>query len=155
MTSEYNASLWDYKPRKFKELINTITPESKPILEVLAEFREISVLPRKFREMVVEDISTNADLTQELLDIRNGMPPENGFKLGCKSKAREIQLIDSLAESYAIDKSKAKAKVLIGRYDNRPTQCYTYALEVEIAPRIIDYKIFVYGNKYIRSQRKS
>jgi hypothetical protein len=93
-----------------------------------------------FRKMVIEDVCTNSKLIEELLNTRNGMSPENGFKLGCKPKTREIQLIDSLAESYNIDKAKAKARVVIGRYDTRPTlgnkgQCYTYALEVVLASR--------------------
>lgn len=131
----YDTSLWDYKPGEFRQLINVITPKSTLVSEILARFRELPVLPRKFKEMIVGEVSADPKLILELLNIRTGMPPESKFNLGCKLKYREQQLIDSLAESYEIDKEKAKAKVVLGIYDNRPTQYFTYALEVVIAPR--------------------
>lgn len=134
----YDTSLWDYKPVEFKRFISTISDKSLLVPEVLANFREFTVIPRKFRDMTIAQVSVNPKLIQELLDIRNGMQPETGFKLGCKPKVREQQLIENIAESYPIDKTKAKAKVTVRQYKDHPdhpNQCYNYALEVVIAPR--------------------
>ena len=130
----WNTSLWDYKKGGFRQLINTISDKSVPVPYALAKFREVDQLPRKFKQMKVEDVSANPNLILELWNSRINMPAEKEYRLGCKKAYREKQLIDSLAESYPIDTRLAKSKVILGRYsDEERTFCY--AFEVAIAPR--------------------
>jgi hypothetical protein len=130
----YATSLWDYKRGEFKELIRTLTNKSVLVSEALVGFRELPCLPRKLKQMTVQEVSDNPELIQQLYNSREVMQPEAKFKLGCKPKVREKELIDSLAESYEIDYDTAKAKVVLGRYsDDQQTFCY--AIEVVIAPR--------------------
>ena len=71
----------------------------------------------------------------ELWKSREGMKPEATFKLGCKPKVRERQLINSLNEIYKIDTERARAKVVIGHYSDSQ-QTFIFAIEVAAAPRI-------------------
>ena len=84
--------------------------------------------------MTIQEVSANSGLVLELLNTRAEIEPESKFNLGCKPKERELQLIDKFTETYIIDKKKAKAKVVLGHFDNRPNQYFTYALEIVIAP---------------------
>jgi pimeloyl-ACP methyl ester carboxylesterase len=130
----WNTSLWDYKKGGFRQLINTISDKSVLLPHALANFREVDQLPRKFKQMQVQEVSANPNLILELWSSRLNMPSEKEYRLGCKKAFREKQLIDSLAETYPIDTKLAKSKVVLGRYsDDERTFCY--ALEVVIAPR--------------------
>jgi hypothetical protein len=130
----WNTSLWNYKKGGFRQLINTISNKSVLVPHALSNFREVDQLPRKFKQMQVQDVSANPNLILELWSSRTNMPAEKEYKLGCKKAFREKQLIDSLVETYPIDTKLAKSKVVLGRYsDNERTFCY--ALEITIAPR--------------------
>lgn len=130
----FNTSLWDYKKGGFRQLINTISDKSVPVPHALANFREVDQLPHKFKQLKVQEISSNPNLILELWSSRTNMPAEKEYRLGCKKAYREKQLIDSLAETYPIDTKLAKSKVVLGRYsDDERTFCY--AIEVSIAPR--------------------
>jgi hypothetical protein len=130
----WNTSLWDYKKGGFRQLINTISDKSVLVPHALSNFREVDQLPRKFKQMQVQDVSANPNLILELWSSRTNMPAEKGYKLGCKKALHEKQLIDSLAETYQIDTKLAKSKVVLGQYsDDERTFCY--AVEVVIAPR--------------------
>jgi hypothetical protein len=84
--------------------------------------------------MQVQEVSADPNLILELWSSRTNMPAEKEYRLGCKKAFREVQLIDSLAETYPIDKKLAKSKVVLGRYsDDESTFCYD--VEVAIAPR--------------------
>lgn len=130
----WNTSLWDYKRGGFRQLVNTISNKSDLVPQALANFREVDQLPRKFKQMSVQEVSANPNLILELWNSRINMPAEKEYKLGCKKAYRENELVNSLAESYPIDVKLAKAKVVLGRYsDEERTFCY--ALEAAIAPR--------------------
>ena len=130
----WNTSLWDYKKSGFRQLINTISDKTVLIPHALANFREVDQLPRKFKQMRVQEISANPNLILELWNSRTNMPAEKEYRLGCKKGFREKQLIDSLAESYPIDTKLAKSKVVLGRYSD-DEQSFCFAVEVAIAPR--------------------
>ncbi len=130
----WNTSLWWYKPGEFRQLINVISDKSILVSESLANFREVSQLPRKFKQMTIQEVSVSLDAILELLNSRINMPAETKFKLGCKKAYRRKQLIDTLAEIYEIDVNEAKAEVVLGCYSDH-IQTYPYALEVVIAPR--------------------
>lgn len=130
----YVTSLWDYKKGEFKDFIRAITDKSIPVSDALIGFRELPCLPRKFKQITIQEISDRPELIQELYNSRKAMQPEAKFKLDCKPKVREIELIDSLAENYEIDKEAARAKVVLGHYSD-VQQTFCYAIEVAIAPR--------------------
>jgi hypothetical protein len=130
----YVTSLWDYKKGEFKDLIRAITDKSTLVSDALIGFRELQCLPRRFKQMTIQEVSDHPELIQQLYDSRKAMEPEAKFKLGCKPKVREKQLIDSLGESYKIDTEAAKAKVVLGRHSD-VQQIFCYAIEVVIAPR--------------------
>jgi hypothetical protein len=130
----WNTSLWDYKKSGFRQFINTISDKTVLVPYALANFREVDQLPRKFKQMQVQEISADPNLILELWSSRANMPAEKEYRLGCKKAFREEQLIDSLAETYPIDKKLAKSKIVLGRYsDDERTFCYD--VEVAIAPR--------------------
>ena len=130
----WNTSLWDYKKGGFRQLINTISDKTVLVSHALVNFREVDQIPRKFKQMQVQEVSTNPNLILDLWSSRTNMPAEKEYKLECKKEFREKQLVDSLVESYPIDTKLAKSKVILGRYsDDERTFCY--ALEVAIAPR--------------------
>jgi len=84
--------------------------------------------------MTIRELSANPDLILELWNSRKGMKAEATFKLGCKPKVRERQLINSLDEIYEIDMGRSRSRVVIGHYSDHQ-QTFTYALEVAAAPR--------------------
>src|SRR5919106_1495452 len=130
----WNTSLWDYKKSGFRQFINTISDKTVLIPYALANFREVDQLPRKFKQMQVQEVSADPNLILELWSSRTNMPAEKEYRLGCKKAFREVQLIDSLAKTYPIDKKLAKSKVVLGHYsDDERTFCYD--VEVVIAPR--------------------
>jgi len=130
----WNTSLWDYKKSGFRQFINTISDKTVLVPHALVNFREVDQLPRKFKHMQVQEVSADPNLILELWSSRTNMPAEKEYRLGCKKALREMQLIDSLAETYSIDKKLAKSRVVLGHYsDDERTFCYD--VEVAIAPR--------------------
>ena len=68
--------------------------------------------------------------------LTDSMQPESKYKLPYKKAEREKELIESVAEVYDIDKTKAQAKVVTGHYkDPDSTQEFNYAVEVVVVPR--------------------
>ena len=130
----YVTSLWDYKKGEFKDFIRAISDKSTLVSDALIGFRELQCLPRRFKQITIQEVSDNPELIQQLYNSRKAMQPEAKFKLGCKPKVREKQLIDSLEESYEIDTEVVKAKVVLGRYTDAQ-QIFCYAIEAVIAPR--------------------
>jgi len=128
-------SIYYHKPGHFREFIRVITDKSISVSEALATFREVKCLPNKFKQMTVHELSKSPVLIQELYEtLRKRMQPESKYKLPYNKAEREKQLIDNIAENYAIDKEKAQAKVITGHH-NDGTREFNYALEVVIAPR--------------------
>ena len=88
--------------------------------------------------MTVQQLSDDSKMIGELAQsLRYGMKPEYRFKLSYKIQDRERELIDSLSESIPIDRSKVKAKIVLGHYKNMNNgfQEFNYCLEVAMAPR--------------------
>lgn len=130
-------SIYYYKHGEFKHLINRIDNKTLSVLEALSPFRETKCLGNEFKQLQIQDLIDQPNLIAKLSEaLRSGMEPESKFKLPYKKEEREHQLIESLAEIYPIDKSKAKAKIVTDRHENPKTgQVFNYALEVVIAPR--------------------
>jgi hypothetical protein len=116
--ASWNTSLWDFKLGELRQLVNTISNKSHLVSDAFANFREFPCFPRKFKQMTVQELSDSPDLILELWNSRGGMKAEATFKLECKPKVREKQLIDSLDEIYEIDTERARAKVVIGHYSD-------------------------------------
>ena len=134
MIASWNSSLWDFKLGELRQLINTVSDKSRLVSDVFANFRELRCLPRKFKQMTIQELSSSPELILELWNSREGMKAETTFKLGCKPKVRERQLINSLDENYEIDMERARAKVVIGHYSDSQ-QTFIFALEIAAAPR--------------------
>jgi len=130
-------SIYYYKPGEFRNFIRRIDDKSLTVSEALSPFREIKCLGSKFKRMTIQELADNPKSIPELSKaLRNSMAPESKFKLSYKKKEREQELIENLAENYAIDLNKATAKVVTGHYKNNKTgQEFNYALEVALAPR--------------------
>ena len=80
-------------------------------------------------------LASNGKEIQALYNaLRTGMEPESKFRLPYKKKAREIEIIQDIAEDYDIDKEKAKSRVVTGHYDDGVRK-FNYAIEVAVAPR--------------------
>ena len=130
-------SIWLYTENGFREFINTISDKSVTVTDALSTFREIRVLPKRFRNMTMQGLcNTPSNLIGEIYDALSKMQAEKTFRLEYKIADREEELKEMLADNYNnIDVDKAQAKVVTRRYkykNGRPDFCY--ALEVAIAP---------------------
>jgi hypothetical protein len=131
-------SIYYYKGiGEFKRFIQRIDDRTLSISEALSPFREGKCLSNEFKQRTIQELKDEPSLIVELSQaLRNGMAPESKFKLPYKKEEREQELIENIAENYAIDTNKAKAKVVTGHYKNdKSEQEFNYALEVVIAPR--------------------
>lgn len=130
-------SIYHYKQGEFKNFIHRIDDRSLRVSEALGEFREIKCLTNNFKQMTIQELADDPRLIVDLTSaLRNGMAPESRFRLPYKTQDREQELIQNLANNYAIDIKKAKAKIVTRHYrDERTGQEFNYALEVIIAPR--------------------
>lgn len=81
--------------------------------------------------MTIQELSDNPSSILDLSNaLRAGMKPESKFKLPYKKEQREQELIDNISENYAIDKSKAKAKIVTGHHKDQNTgQEFNYHLK--------------------------
>jgi hypothetical protein len=128
-------SIWYYKPGQFREFIKTIHDKSVTVSDALTQFREVKCLPTRFKQMTVKELSSNTEEIQAMYTaLRAGMEPESKFKLPYKRKAREIEIIQDIAEDYDIDKDKAQSRVVTGHY-NDGVRAFNYSIEVAVAPR--------------------
>jgi len=130
-------SIYYHKPGGLREYIKRISNKSITIPQAFSTYREIRVLPSKFRDMTVQTLSDSSNLMQEFSKVlTSGMQPESKYRLPYKKAEREKELIESVAEVYDIDKSKAQSKVVTGHYkDPDSAQEFNYAIEVAVAPR--------------------
>jgi hypothetical protein len=130
-------SIYYRKPGGLREYIKRISDKSITVLEAFSTFREIRVLPSKFKDMTVQTLSDSPKLMQELSKgLIDRMQPESKYNLPYKKAEREKELIESVAEVYDVDKTKAQSKVVTGHYkDPNSTQEFNYAIEVVVAPR--------------------
>ena len=68
--------------------------------------------------------------------LRDGMRPESKYKLPYNKEERQNEIVDSIAESYDIDRKNTQCKVVTGYYkDDKTGQQFPYAVEIAIAPR--------------------
>jgi len=131
-------SIYYYKGiGEFKRFIQRIDDITLSLSEALSPFREGKCLSNEFKQRTIQELKDEPSLIVELSRaLRNGMAPESRFKLPYKKEEREQELVENIAENYAIDTNKAKAKVVTGHYKNdKSEQEFNYALEVVIAPR--------------------
>jgi hypothetical protein len=128
-------SIWYYKPGQFKEYIKTIADKSMTVSDALVTFRELKCLPARFKQMTVHELASSTEEIQALYKaLRDGMQPESKFKLPYKRKAREIEIIQDIAESFDIDTEKAQSRVVTGHYNDGVRE-FNYAIEIAVAPR--------------------
>jgi len=130
-------SIYHHKPGNMGGLIRRFPDKSMTVPEAFSTYREIRVLPSKFRNMTVQTLADDPKLIEEFCkSLIDGMAPESKYRLPYKKAEREKELIESVAEVYGIDKSKARSKVVTGHYeDPNCTQEFNYAVEVVVAPR--------------------
>jgi hypothetical protein len=84
--------------KEFKTYIKRIVDQTIPVSDALEMYRELRVMPKKFRQMTIQDLSDDPKLIDELYNaLWSGMQPETRFKLGCTTKFREQELIKNLA----------------------------------------------------------
>lgn len=122
--------------KEFKTYIKRIADQSIPVSDALEMYRELRVMPKKFRQMTVQDLSDNPKLIEELSNaLKSGMQPETRFKLGCTTKFREQELIKNLARRYDIDTVNTKAKVITSVYRDTEGRTISYVFECVFAPR--------------------
>ena len=122
--------------KEFKTYIKRIINQTIPVSDALVIYRELRVMPKKFRQMTVQDLSGDPNLIDELYHaLKSAMQPETRFKLGCTTKFREQELIGNLAERYEIDTVNAKAKVITSVIRDNDGRTISYAFECVIAPR--------------------
>jgi hypothetical protein len=130
-------SIYYHKPGGLREYIKRILDKSITIPQAFSTYREIRVLPSRFRDMTVQTLSDSPNLMQEFSEaLTSGMQPESKYRLPYKKAEREKELIESVAEVYDIDKCKVQSKVVTGHYkDPDSAQEFNYAIEVAVAPR--------------------
>jgi hypothetical protein len=131
-------SVWYFKRREFKEFIETISDQSVTIESVLHEWREISILSKRFREMTIKELVANPQLISQLyeeLRDTNKMKPPSKLKLPYKKAARELELKQNLKQFYNdIDEDRAYSKIVEGHY-NGDGRVLPFIIEAAIAPR--------------------
>jgi hypothetical protein len=130
-------SIYYYKRGEFKQYFRTITDQSILVSDALAGFREIKCLPKRHRVMTVQQVSDDPKLIAEVFQaLREGIQPESKYKLPYDKEERQKEIVDNIAESYDIDKTKTQCKVVTGYYkDDKTGQQFPYAVEIAIAPR--------------------
>jgi hypothetical protein len=130
-------SIYYYKRGEFKQYFRTITDQSILVSDAFAGFREIKCLSKRLREQTVQQVSDDPKLIAEVYQaLRHGMQPESKYKLPYDKEERQKEIVDSIAESYEIDRKNTQCKVVTGCYkDDKTGQQFPYAVEVAIAPR--------------------
>ncbi|MGC1932100.1 MAG: hypothetical protein WA667_24270 [Candidatus Nitrosopolaris sp.] len=130
-------SIYYYKPGGFKQYFRTITDQSLLVLDALAGFKEIKCLPKRFKELTIQQVSDDPKLIAEIQQaLRDGMQPESKYKLPYDKEERQKEIIDSIAEVFDIDRKNTQCKVVTGIYkDDKTGQQFPYAVEIAIAPR--------------------
>jgi hypothetical protein len=130
-------SAWYYKRSEFKEFISAIYDKSETIEETgFRDFREFPILPKETRKKTVQEIAASPQLIHQLyeeLRDTSKMAAPTKFKLPYKKALRELELKQSLAQHYDIDRDRAYAKVVTGNYDGDGI-VFPYAIETAIAP---------------------
>jgi hypothetical protein len=135
MMEMYTSIHWQ-SLKEFKAYINRIVDQTISVSDALEMYRELRVMPEKFKQLTVKDLSNDPKLIDELYNVlKSGMQPETRFKLGCTTKFREQELIKNLAGRYDIDTVNAKAKVITSIYRDNEGRTISYAFECVIAPR--------------------
>ncbi len=85
----------------------------------------------------VEQLSNDVRLIREVDEaLRHAVRPQTRFELPLKIEERTEELIDSIAQLYAIKRNEAKAKIVTGHYVGPAGyQQFPYCLETVMAPR--------------------
>jgi hypothetical protein len=130
-------SVYYYKPGGFKQYFRTITDKSLLVSVALARFREIKCLPKRLRELTVQQVSDDAKLIEEIYQaLIDGMQPESKYKLPYDKGERQKEIVDNIGEVFDIDRKNTQCKVVTGIYkDDKTGQQFPYAVEIAIAPR--------------------
>jgi hypothetical protein len=129
--------VWYFSQREFKELIQSIGDETYTVESLFQgmDLRELPSLSKFLRKMTLSQLTADPRLIEQLYkELRAGMPPPTRFKLPYKKADRELELMQTLAENYDIDITRAKAKVVTGCYEGDGV-VFPYAIEAVIAPR--------------------
>jgi hypothetical protein len=134
------SSIYYYTEHKFTEYIKTITNKNIGIPEALDTFRERTVIPKRFRDMTISELSSNNEEIRNLFrELRNRMEPESPRLRN--GKQRERELIEELGLDYEVDTKEAKGKVVTVQHpppeqqDRYTSQIFNFTLEVAIGPR--------------------
>lgn len=130
-------SIYYHKPGEFTDFIINIEDRSISVLDALQRFRECQCLPKRFKEMKIEELRQNNQLIAELYNsLRNNMQPLSKLPLPytCSVKEREQELISNLSEyGFDINTSRAKCRIVKGYYSGEGLD-YHYVFEIAAAP---------------------
>jgi len=131
-----NDSIWYYTRIGFRDFITTISDKTIAVIDALDTLREKGVLPKRFKEMTVQELCSNSNLIGEVYDALSKMLPESKFRFEYKIADREQELIQTITSNYSnIDVGKARVKIVSGRHrDDIKELDFCYAIEVAIAP---------------------
>jgi hypothetical protein len=128
------TSVWSYRDlADFRQFIRNLVNRSMSMSHALAEFREVSMLPKRLGQLTVEEVSTKTELIEQIYRALKKMRPETTYKLPYDKKEREKEIIDNIAESFVIDKKNAHCKILTGYHRDGERQ-FPYAIEMALAP---------------------
>ena len=130
-------SIWYYKgPGEFKHLIRTQADKSILVSDMVAEWREAIVLPKKLGSLTVQQVSDDTKLMAQVREALQKMPAESKYKLPYDKEQRQQEIIDNIAEIFPIDKKNTQCKIITGCYkDDKTGQQFPFAVELAIAPR--------------------
>ena len=129
------TSIYYYKGLvDFRLFIRNIVEKSRTISDVLAEFREINVLPKRLGQLTVEQ--TTHKIIEEIYNALLKMQPETRYNLPYDKKERESEIISNITRIFDIDSKFTFSKILVGHYkDDNTGQQFPWGVEIVMARR--------------------
>lgn len=131
------TTIYNYKGlADFRQFVRNITEKSRTMFDVLAGFREVTILPKRLGQLTVEEVTTTTDLIEEIYKELKKMKPETRYKLPYGKEERQREIIDNIAENHEIDMKRAYCQILTGYHkDDKTGQQFPWAIEIAMAQR--------------------
>jgi hypothetical protein len=134
-------SIYHYLPAAFRDYVEVIADRDAIVIDILqrARIRETKCLPKNLAKLKIEELRHNPHQIKQVYDaLRHGMQPMSKLSLPYTKEERRQELIDNLAATHNIVKSKAKCRVVKGHY-NAGTRAnselnFHYVFEIVAAP---------------------
>jgi hypothetical protein len=131
------TSIWNYKGLvDFRQFIRNITEKDRSIFDVLAGFREVAVLPKRLGQLTVKHLCSNTDLIGEVYKALKKMRPQTKYNLPYDKEERKGEIVENIADSFAINPKKTFCEIKTGYYkDEKTGQQFPWAVEIAMAQR--------------------